>query len=177
MHGCVQERERASEVWRKRGSGWDRGGRWEITRIGVLNRETTKDAVAEIPLITDTMLLLAVTPPPCPPPPQATIIPPPPFPSTPNRQSFVNNHSYMQTKGRKMQVPLLNARDFLIPSYFMFWKSCCSFLSFLYPFFHSTLHAQANSYTRVATLAPSLFFEGKNCFKPKLSPPNRVLFL
>ncbi len=58
----VYKQERASEVWRKRGSGWDRGGRWEITRIGVLNRETTKDAVAEIPLITDTMLLLAVTP-------------------------------------------------------------------------------------------------------------------
>jgi len=80
-----------------------------------LNRETTKDVVAEIPLITDTMLLLAVTP-------LLTFHPhKPPSgpPHQPDLPSFVNNHSYMQTKSRKMQVVLLNARDFLIPSYFL----------------------------------------------------------
>ncbi len=118
-------------------------------------------------------------PPPCPPPSQATIMPPPPpFPSTPNLQSFVNNHSYMQTKGREMQVVLLNARDFLIPSYFfMFWKSCCSFfpssiLSFTPLFMHRLICTRGSP-----RWLQTCFFEGKNWFKPKLSPPNRVLFL
>lgn len=155
VHGCVQERERASEVWRKRGSGCDRGGRWEITRIGVLNRETTKDVVAEIPLITDTMLLLAVTPllafyphkPPSAPP-----------PNQPRPPELCKQPLLHANKGPKNASGAFKCQGFPNPFLLFYVLKELLFLSFL-PlsfsiFFHYALHAQANLYTRAATLAP-----------------------
>lgn len=153
VHGCVQERERASEVWRKRGSGCDRGGRWEITRIGVLNRETTKDVVAEIPLITDTMLLLAVTP-------LLAFHPhkPPSAPPLTRPPELCKQPLLHANKGPKNASGAFKCQGFPNPFLLFYVLKELLFLSFLPLFFSifflSALHAQANLYTRAATLAP-----------------------
>lgn len=120
---------------------------------------------AEIPLITDTMLLLAVTPPFCPPPPQATIMPPHPDPSKLCKQPLLHAN-----KGTKNASGASKRQGFPNPFLHFSVLKELPFLFFpssLHSFPRSTFYARPNLYM----LALSLFASGKNWFEPKLFPP------